>query len=174
MSAFESLAFPQALRQRPALHLCTFLASNLERLVTLIKLGHSRVELSSVSQLGGLFEHCLSLPAVSAGRLRAPEHVLGRAAEVALLFHCYKRVAASKSLEVVLISGYSGIGKTSLVGELMRTSPTGREALVQGKFDQYTRDTPFKAFIAAMQVRPPPLTKGSLVIKRAWEHRPPR
>lgn len=52
-----------------------------------------------------------------AGQLRVPDHVLGREHELQLLFHCHKRVAERQSMEVILISGYSGVGKTALVGE---------------------------------------------------------
>lgn len=62
------------------------------------------------------------------------------------------RVASNKTLEVVFITGYSGIGKTALVEELAHVSPRGKAALVQGKFDQYSRDMPFKGIIMAMQV----------------------
>jgi predicted ATPase len=79
--------------------------------------------------------------------------VLGREQEVALLLQCHQRVAATSTMEVVLISGYSGIGKTSLVGELKHVKSTGTDAFVQGKFDQYSRDTPFKAIIMAVQVK---------------------
>lgn len=79
--------------------------------------------------------------------------MLGRAKEVALLLSSLARVATNKTLEVVFVSGYSLIGKTALVGELAHASPRGKAALVQGKFDQFSRDTPFRGIIMAMQVR---------------------
>ncbi|GAQ90902.1 hypothetical protein KFL_007000010 [Klebsormidium nitens] len=84
------------------------------------------------------------------GRLRAPDRILGRASEAAQLRASLARVASCRTLNVVLITGYSGIGKTALVEESVATS-CGLGALARGKFDQYSRDTPFKAVTAAMQ-----------------------
>lgn len=66
---------------------------------------------------------------------------------------------------MVLITGYSGIGKTALVEESVATSRScGPGALAQGKFDQYSRDTPFKAVTAAMQVNWGALMRTLLVL----------
>jgi predicted ATPase len=48
-------------------------------------------------------------------------------------------------MEIVLVSGPSGIGKSSLVAELHRASTTPRSLFASGKFDQYKRDLPYAA-----------------------------
>ena len=53
--------------------------------------------------------------------------------------------------ELTLISGYSGIGKSSLVDELQGDLAPGRTLLARGKFDQYKRDIPYSTIAEALQ-----------------------
>lgn len=67
-------------------------------------------------------------------RLEAPERLYGREAEVAALAQAFERVAGG-ARELVLVGGYSGIGKTSLVQELLEPVTARRGAFLAGKFD---------------------------------------
>ena len=51
-------------------------------------------------------------------RLLIPEKLYGREAEIGALIAAFDRVVASGTTELVLVSGYSGIGKSSIVNEL--------------------------------------------------------
>ena len=53
--------------------------------------------------------------------------------------------------ELVLVSGYSGIGKSSLVHELHRPIVRARGLFVAGKFDQYKRDIPYFTIVQAFR-----------------------
>ena len=55
----------------------------------------------------------------------------------------------------MLVSGYSGIGKSSVVNELHRMLVPPR-GLASGKFDQYKRDIPYSTLVQAFQglIRP--------------------
>jgi predicted ATPase len=53
--------------------------------------------------------------------------------------------------EIVLVSGYSGIGKTSVVHELHKALVLPRGHFVAGKFDQYCRDVPYATLVQALQ-----------------------
>ena len=53
--------------------------------------------------------------------------------------------------EFVLVSGYSGIGKSSLVEDLMKTIAASGARLARGKFDQYKRDIPYATLAEALQ-----------------------
>lgn len=89
---------------------------------------------------------------VSAGerRLHLSDVLYGRDAELATLREAFARVADGQS-RVVLIAGYSGIGKTSLVAEV-RPSLAGRGAtFVGGKFDQFDRGTPYHSLVQAFR-----------------------
>ncbi|XYI04032.1 ATP-binding protein [Sorangium sp. So ce1128] len=50
---------------------------------------------------------------------------------------------------IVLVSGYSGIGKSSLVQEILKPLARERGYYVSGKYDQYNRDTPYSAVVHA-------------------------
>jgi PAS domain S-box-containing protein len=89
-------------------------------------------------------------------RLLIPEKLHGRAHEIDTLLASFARVAASGKPELVLVSGYSGIGKSSVVNELHRVLVQPRGLFASGKFDQYKRDIPYATLAQALQslVRP--------------------
>src|SRR6266850_7835483 len=72
-------------------------------------------------------------------RLLIPEKLYGRERENDALLASFDRVVANSTLELVLVSGYSGIGKSSVVNELHRALVPPRGLFASGKFDQYKR-----------------------------------
>ncbi len=58
---------------------------------------------------------------------------------------------AKGTLELVLVSGYSGIGKSSVVNELHKVLVPPRGLFAAGKFDQYKRDIPYATLVQAFQ-----------------------
>jgi len=72
------------------------------------------------------------------------------------LIASFDRVVASGRPELVLVSGYSGIGKSSVVNELHKVLVPPRGLFASGKFDQYKRDIPYSTLVQAFQslVRP--------------------
>ncbi|HVK53597.1 MAG TPA: AAA family ATPase, partial [Burkholderiales bacterium] len=75
-------------------------------------------------------------------RLIAPIQLYGREQESRLLHAAFERVTATGISELVLVSGYSGIGKSALVNELHKTIAHSHGLFASGKFDQYKRDIP--------------------------------
>ncbi|MBV9299379.1 MAG: protein kinase, partial [Verrucomicrobia bacterium] len=75
-------------------------------------------------------------------RLLIPERLYGRAREINTLLTSFDRVVTSGAPEFVLVSGYSGIGKSSVVNELHKVLVPPRGLFASGKFDQYKRDIP--------------------------------
>jgi len=73
-----------------------------------------------------------------------PEKLYGRDREVALLMATFDRVSAGKT-EALLVKGYSGIGKSSLVNEIRRPIVGARGYFISGKFDQFQRNVPYSA-----------------------------
>src|SRR5216684_2864300 len=73
-------------------------------------------------------------------RLLIPEKLYGRQREVETLVASFDRVVMSGTPELVLVSGYSGIGKSSVVNELHKVLVPPRGLFASGKFDQYKRD----------------------------------
>jgi PAS domain S-box-containing protein len=89
-------------------------------------------------------------------RLLIPERLYGREPEIASLLSAFDRVVESGAPELVLVSGYSGIGKSSVVHELHRALVPPRGVFASGKFEQYQRDIPYATLAQAFQglVRP--------------------
>src|SRR6202045_3598375 len=75
-------------------------------------------------------------------RLLIPEKLYGRAREVDSLLAAFDRIVKGGAVELVLVSGYSGIGKSALVNELHKSLVQPRGWFASGKFDQYKRDIP--------------------------------
>jgi len=89
-------------------------------------------------------------------RLLLPEKLYGRAREIETLLACFDRIVNNGGAELVLVSGYSGIGKSSVVNELHRVLVEPRGLFASGKFDQYKRDIPYSTLAQAFQslIRP--------------------
>jgi predicted ATPase/signal transduction histidine kinase len=86
-----------------------------------------------------------------AERFEIPQRLYGRDRELAALRGAFERVVTTGTPELVLISGYSGIGKTSLAGELGRPIVRERGFYEAGKFDQHKRDIPYATIAQAFQ-----------------------
>ncbi len=84
-------------------------------------------------------------------RLLIPERLYGREREVGILIAAYDRVVAQGIAELVLVSGYSGIGKSSVVNELHKVLVPPRGLFASGKFDQYKRDIPYATLAQAFR-----------------------
>jgi predicted ATPase/signal transduction histidine kinase len=84
-------------------------------------------------------------------RLLIPEQLYGREREIETLLACFERVVAHGTPELVLVSGYSGIGKSSVVHELHKVLVQPRGLYASGKFDQYKRDIPYVTLAQAFQ-----------------------
>ncbi|TCL64631.1 putative ATPase [Rhizobium sp. BK251] len=84
-------------------------------------------------------------------QLAIPEKLYGRDAEIEVLFAAAKRAAIDGTCEVVFVSGYSGIGKSSFVNELHKMPVPARCLFATGKFDQYKRDIPYGTLAQALQ-----------------------
>jgi predicted ATPase/GAF domain-containing protein len=84
-------------------------------------------------------------------RLLIPEKLYGREREVATLLAAFDRVGTRGVPELVLVSGYSGIGKSSVVNELHKVLVPPRGLFASGKFDQFKRDIPYATIAQAFQ-----------------------
>ena len=101
-------------------------------------------------------------------RFCIPQKLYGREAEITALLAAFERVATrgtvdktcqpdegisnvELNVEMMLVSGYAGIGKSSLVQELYKPITAKRGYFVSGKFDQFQRDIPYSAIASALQ-----------------------
>jgi predicted ATPase len=84
-------------------------------------------------------------------RLRISEKLYGRETEIEALLASFDRVMAEGTPALVLVSGYSGVGKSSVVNELHKALVPLRALFASGKFDQYKRDIPYTSLAQAFQ-----------------------
>ncbi|WP_147149382.1 AAA family ATPase, partial [Reyranella soli] len=101
-------------------------------------------------------------------RLLIPEKLYGRTAEVDALLASFDRIVAGGRPELVLVSGYSGIGKSAVVNELHKSLVPPRGLFASGKFDQYKRDIPYATLAQAFQSLIRPLLSKSEAELRQW------
>ena len=83
-------------------------------------------------------------------QLLIPEKLYGREREIDALLAAFDRVTQGTP-ELVLVSGYSGVGKSSVVNELHKAIVPVRGLFAAGKFDQYRRDVPYATLAQAFQ-----------------------
>src|SRR5713101_829576 len=103
-------------------------------------------------------------------RLLIPEKLYGRASEIATLLASFDRVVAGGGPELVLVSGYSGVGKSSVVNELHKALVPPRGLFAAGKFDQYKRDIPYATLAQAFQSLIRQILVKSEAELEAWRH----
>jgi PAS domain S-box-containing protein len=101
-------------------------------------------------------------------RLLIPEKLYGREREVGTLLAAFYRIVKSGAPELVLVSGYAGIGKSSVVNELHKELVPPRGLFAAGKFDQYKRDIPYATLAQAFQSLVRPLLGKSDAELSAW------
>jgi len=101
-------------------------------------------------------------------RLQISQKLYGREKEIVSLLKTFKKISdrENKANKIVFVSGYSGIGKSRLVGEIYRPITEAKGYFIKGKFEQYQRNIPYLAFIQAFEelidyllVEPPDILK---------------
>ncbi|MBD2496013.1 AAA family ATPase [Nostoc sp. FACHB-280] len=83
-------------------------------------------------------------------RFIIPEKLYGREKEVQVLLDAFERVAVGTT-ELMLVAGFSGIGKTAVINEVHKPIVRQRGYFIKGKFDQFNRNIPFSAFVQAFR-----------------------
>lgn len=83
-------------------------------------------------------------------RLQIPQKLYGREDEVEQLIGAFNRIA-NGGAELLLVTGYSGIGKSALVHEIQKPVAAKRGYFIGGKFDQFKRNVPYSAINQAFR-----------------------
>src|ERR1700751_2286918 len=84
-------------------------------------------------------------------RLLIPQKLYGRSREAEALLASFERVVATGRPELVLVSGYSGIGKSAVVNELHKAVVQPRGVFISGKFEQHKGEIPYSTLAQAFQ-----------------------
>ena len=87
----------------------------------------------------------------SSERLILPERLYGRERELDALHAAFERVTTAGRPELVLVSGYSGVGKSSVVNELHKALVVKRAVFATGKCDEFKRDIPYGTLAQAFR-----------------------
>ena len=103
-------------------------------------------------------------------RLMIPQRLYGREQQTAALLAAFERAAAGPS-ELLLVAGYSGIGKSAVVHEVQQAIVARRGHFVSGKCDQYGRDVPYAALLQAFRELVRQLLHGREAQLRSWSAR---
>jgi predicted ATPase/serine phosphatase RsbU (regulator of sigma subunit)/tRNA A-37 threonylcarbamoyl transferase component Bud32 len=97
--------------------------------------------------LGGILNFELAQNDFS-GKLQIPQKLYGRENEINTLLQAFERVS-NGATEMMLVAGYSGVGKTALVHEVHKPMTEKHGYFAAGKFDQFQKNIPYSALTQA-------------------------
>ncbi len=119
-------------------------------------------------------------------RFQISQRLYGREREIETLLAAFVRVAspsetrvtspketrvASATSEMMLVAGYSGIGKSALVQEVYKPITRQRGYFISGKFDQFQRDIPYASLVQAFRSLVAQLLTESELQIAAWREK---
>ncbi|HSF75172.1 MAG TPA: AAA family ATPase, partial [Microcoleus sp.] len=81
-------------------------------------------------------------------KFQIPQKLYGREREIETLLAAFGRVS-NGTTEIMLVSGYSGIGKSALAQEVYQPITKTNGYFIAGKFDQFQRNIPYSAIVKA-------------------------
>jgi predicted ATPase/signal transduction histidine kinase/tRNA A-37 threonylcarbamoyl transferase component Bud32 len=102
--------------------------------------------------------------------LQLPQRLYGREREIAALDAALSG-ASGGAAELLLVTGYAGVGKSALVNEVQRGLADGRGFLISGKFDQLDRSTPYEPIAHAFRDLARQLLTEPADVLDAWRHK---
>jgi serine/threonine protein kinase len=82
-------------------------------------------------------------------KFQIPQKLYGRENETETYLNTFERVSTKGEAEMILIAGYSGIGKSALVQEIYKPLTKKQGYLISGKFEQFQRNIPYSAIVNA-------------------------
>ncbi|MDJ1182965.1 trifunctional serine/threonine-protein kinase/ATP-binding protein/sensor histidine kinase [Roseofilum casamattae] len=101
-------------------------------------------------------------------RFLIPEKLYGREREIQQLLAAFDRVAAGDR-EMMLVSGFSGIGKTAVVNEIHKPITRQKGYFIKGKYDQFNRNIPFSAIVQSFRKLMAQLLSESALHLARWK-----
>ncbi len=103
-------------------------------------LGKCQEELAKSKNISS-FQFELGLDDFSS-HFKIPQKLYGRENEKVTILEAFERASSGKA-EVIIIAGYSGIGKTVLVHEVHKPMTEKQGCFISGKFEQYKQNIPY-------------------------------
>ncbi|WNV04851.1 AAA family ATPase [Candidatus Methylospira mobilis] len=101
-------------------------------------------------------------------RLARPHRLYGREQAAASLMESFDRISVGQG-EIVLVPGYSGVGKSALVQEIRRPVRNRNGFFLQGKFNQYQQNIPYFALRQALAGLARELQSEDEPLRQQWK-----
>lgn len=125
-------------------------------------------------QLTGKIKYFLLANQDISDKFQIPQKLYGREKEIKTLLNSFARInnhskGINKAVEMMLITGYSGIGKSALVREIYKPITEKKGYFISGKFDQFQRNIPYSALVNAFRQLVKQLLTESPVILNSWQ-----
>ncbi len=143
--------------------------------------------LTQLESDGNILDFSLAEQDIS-DKFQIPQKLYGREVEVKTLLAAFERVAGKRSsqpsftrgvlvqgdqsregIEMMLVTGYSGIGKSALVQEIYKPITEKRGYFISGKFDQFQRNIPYSAIVRAFSILVQQLLTESEIELYQWQ-----
>ncbi|MGA9378947.1 MAG: AAA family ATPase, partial [Phormidium sp.] len=109
--------------------------------------------LQQLQSTGNIENFTLATQDISA-QFQIPQKLYGRETEIETLLKSFEGISQSSGglagVKLMLIAGYSGIGKSALVREIYKPITEKRGYFSAGKFDQFQRNIPYSAVVKAL------------------------
>ncbi|MBD2043518.1 ATP-binding sensor histidine kinase [Microcoleus sp. FACHB-672] len=103
-------------------------------------------------------------------KFHIPQKLYGREREVETLLVAFDRVSKGTT-EMMLVLGYSGIGKSALVQEVYKPITKAKGYFIAGKFDQFQRNIPYAAVVKAFKSLVKQLLTENETQLNAWKEK---
>ena len=103
-------------------------------------------------------------------KFQIPQKLYGREAEVEQLLNTCE-VVSHGATEMMLVAGYSGVGKSVLINEVYKPIARQQGYFISGKFDQFKRDIPYSALIQSFQELIRQLLTENEAVLQVWRQR---
>ncbi len=128
--------------------------------------------LSQLQKTGNISDFPLGTQDIS-DQFQIPQKLYGREVEVEAILTAFERVAnpEKSQTEMMLVAGYSGIGKSSIVAEIHKPNTRRCGYFTGGKFDQFQKNIPYSAIVNAFQGLVRQLLTESETQLEAWREK---
>ncbi|MEH1775337.1 trifunctional serine/threonine-protein kinase/ATP-binding protein/sensor histidine kinase [Nostoc sp.] len=103
-------------------------------------------------------------------RFIIPQKLYGREPELETLLAAFDRIT-NGTTELMLVAGYSGVGKSALVNEVHKPITAKRGNFITGKYDQYQRNIPYYAISQAFNDLCNQLLTESESVLKQWQEK---
>ncbi|MFC1848918.1 response regulator [candidate division CSSED10-310 bacterium] len=103
-------------------------------------------------------------------RFHIPQKLYGREEEIGTLMTTFENISNGEK-EIMLVTGYSGIGKSALVHEIHKPIVQKRGRFISGKFDQFQSNIPYASLIQAFKKLGHQILSESEEQVSFWKHK---